>query len=1153
MFPLYKVSLPGLVLGLFSLSTIASPAEVSRPTNKSTIQTAARPAITPEQREQIRQRVLAQVEQWKQKNSQLTGRAKSAGVPKASSLLMRTIAGQLAHPGGTLPSQTQLAQPGGVVVDNSGNAYVADAALCLILKVSPAGKVTVLEGNGSDGYSGDGGQAAQAESGYITGMALDGLGNLYFADNTNSVVREINLSSGIISRAVGTPHIYGSTGDGGPATSATVGSVFQLAFDSSHNLYISDGQGQVREVLASSGNITTVAGLNNGQNEGCANDIDGYGDGCPAINAYVYPLGIAVSGNTLYIGSGLNVIQAVNLTTGIINIFAGQIGQAGYSGDGGPALSAMVDQPGSIVLDTAGNLYFSDGGTYVIRKIDTSLNISTVAGNGTFGFGGDGGPAANSVLAVEGQSQISLVGTTMVIGDTGNNRIREIANVGSGGTITTVAGNGYGNYYGNGSVATKAGLLNPGQTFEDANGNLFIADQSNYAIRRVDAVTGIITTVAGTGLSTATGGDGGLATEAAVEPLQMVLDSAGNIYEVDGLTGLIRKITASTGIISTVPTSGFQFDTTGNMALDSAGANVYVAAGNQVEEVNLSTGAVTIIANVNNTQGYSGDGGLATAAELYFPTGVALDGFGNLYVADAQNYVIRVINLSSGIINTYAGTGTVGYSGDGGPALSASINYVYGLATDAAGNVYVADTQNSAVREITASNQVINTIVGNGTQGYTGNNLPPLSTELSPDNVLIDKSGNLLISDFGNELVWFLTNVPQPITNTLTSSATNVPPGSSVTLTATLTGANFFGQYPTGSVAFKSGGTTLTTVALKNGVATLTASSSGLPVGTYSITAVYGGDGTYAATNSAPLTLTVKYGSSTTVTASPTTVVAGGTVTLSGSVKPATGSGTPTGKITFYANSTAIGSSPLTSGATSLSLSTAGFPAGIYNITGVYSGDGNYATSTSSAVSVTVTAAVSATTTTLTLNPSTVAVGGSTTLKAVVAKTSGSGTPSGTVTFSASGRTLTTVSLSGGVASFTASTSGYPIGSYTITAKYNGDSTDNTSTSSAVTLKIEAASKTVLAVSPNPVTSGASITLTATVTPASGSGTPAGTVSFIANGSTLTSATLNGSGVATITVPTTGYAKGSYSLKATYNGGSTYAPSTSSTVTLVIQ
>jgi hypothetical protein len=187
------------------------------------------------------------------------------------------------------------------------------------------------------------------------------------------------------------------------------------------------------------------------------------------------------------------------------------------------------------------------------------------------------------------------------------------------------------------------------------------------------------------------------------------------------------------------------------------------------------------------------------------------------------------------------------------------------------------------------------------------------------------------------------------------------------------------------------------------------------------------------------------------------------------------------------------------------------------------------------------------------LNPSTVAVGGSTTLKAVVAKTSGGGTPTGTVTFFANGKTLTSVALSGGVASFSASTSGYPIGSYTITAKYNGDSTDMTSSSSAVTLKIEAASKTVLTVSPNPVTSGASTTLTATVTPASGSGIPTGTVSFIANGSTLTTVTLNGSGVATVTTPTTGYPKGSYSVKATYNGGATYAASTSAAVTLVIQ
>jgi len=1152
MLSLRRFLLPAIALGFFSLNTSTASAEGSRRADLPSQNSPAKFAMTPEQRAQAVQRAIAQVEQWKQKTAAtLAGQNKSAHA-KTSAQAMRIIAGQLPHPGGLPPSETQLAQPGGVVVDNNGNAYIADAALCLILKVTPQGKVSVLEGNGSDGYSGDGGPAAHAESGYVTGMALDGLGNLYFGDNTNAVVREINLSSGIINRVAGTPHVQGSTGDGGLATSATLFVIFQLAFDSSHNLYIADGGGQVREVLASSGNITTVAGLNNGLNEGCAGDLDGYGDGCPAINAFVYPLGIAISGNTLYVGNELNVVQAVNLTTGIINVYAGQIGQQGYSGDTGPATSATLGQAASITLDSTGNLYFADGEDYVIREVNTSQVITTIAGTGQYGFSGDGGPAVSAALAVDGLSQISAVGTLMVIGDTGNNRIREISNFANGGNITTVAGNGYSNYYGDGGVATSGGLANPAQTVEDANGNLFIADQSNFAIRRVDAVTGVITTIAGTGLSTSQGGDGGLATDAAVEPQQLAIDSVGNIYEDDGLTGLIRKIAASTGIISTIPTTGFQFYTFGDMAIDAAGANLYVPAGNQVEEVNLASGNVTIIANTNNTQGYSGDGGPAAAAELSEPAAVALDNFGNLYVADSQNYVIRVINLSSGNINTYAGIGSEGYTGDTGPALSATMGYVYSIATDAAGDVFIADNSNAVVREVSASNLTINTVVGNGTQGYTGNYLAPLNTELSPDGLQVDKNGNLVISDFGNELVWFLTTVPQPVTDTLASSETNVPPGSTVTLTATLTGPNFFGQYPSGSVAFKANGTTLTTVALKNGVATLTASSSGLPVGTYSVTAVYGGDNTYAAATSSALTLTVKYASTVTVAATPTTLVAGGSVTLTGTVKATAGSGIPTGNIKFYANSTLVGGAALASGTGSVTLSTTGFPPGTYSITSVYGGDANYATSTSAPVSVTVTQAVSATTTTLSLTPSTVAVGGNTTIKAVVVKTSGTGTPTGTVTFSANGRTLTTVSLSGGVASFNASTAGYPIGSYSVTAKYNGDANDTSSTSSAVTLHIEAASQTVLTVTPNPVTSGSTITLIATVKPASGSGTPAGSVSFVANGRTLTTVTLNGSGVATISVPTSGYPEGTYSLTAVYAGGSTYAGSTSAAVNLVI-
>jgi len=1150
-----KCFLSAIVLFSLTAQPILTRADVSRPNNSKSVTPPAKSNITPEQREQIKQRVLALVAQWREKNAALLAGHKPAATGKTSSQAMRIIAGQLAHPGGLPPAETQLAQPGGVVVDNSGNAYIADAALCVILKVTPSGVVSVLAGNGSDGYDGDGGPAAQAELGYILGIALDGLGNLYFSDETNNVIRAINLSTGVITRVVGTPHVQGSTGDGGPATSATVQYVFQLAFDSNHNLYFADEAGQVRKVLASNGTITTVAGLNNGQLEGCANDIDGFGDGCPAINAYVYPFSVNVSGNTLYIGTAFNTIQAVNLTTGIINLYAGQIQAQGYSGDNGPALSATLGEAASIVTDTAGNLYFADGYYPAIRKIDTSQNITTIAGNGQFGFGGDGGPAVNALLGLEGQSQISIVGSILVIGDTGNNRIREISNFASGGTIATVAGNGYSNYYGNSGVATSAGLANPGQTVEDASGNLYIADQTNYAIRKVDAVTGVITTIAGDGLSTADGGDGGPAIDAAVNPEQMIIDSSGNIYEDDGTTGLIREIAAATGIITTVPTSGFQFDTFGDMALDSTGTNLYIAAGNQVEQVNVHTGAATVLANSSNTSGYSGDGGPAADAELKQPSGVALDNAGNLYVFDAGNYIVRVIQLSTGTINLFAGTPTTeGYSGDGGPALAATLGYGYSVATDSGGNVYFADNDNAVIREITVSNGTINTIVGTGIQGYTGNDLAPLNTELGPDGVTVDKSGNLIVSDFGNELVWLLTTVPQPVTNTLTSTATNVPPGSSVTLTTTLTGANFFGQYPSGSVTIKANSNTLTTLPLHKGVATLTASSSGLPIGTYSVTAVYGGDATYAAATSAPLTLTVKYGSSVTVTAAPATVVAGGTVKLTGTSKASSGSGTPTGTLSFYANSTFIGSASLAAGIGVLNLTTTGFPAGTYSVTAVYSGDSNYATSTSPAVTVTVTAPVSATTTTLTLTPSTIAVGGSSTLKAVVAKTSGSGTPTGTVSFSANGRVLTTVTLSGGVASFSASAAGYPIGSYSITAHYNGDSNDTASTSSAATLKIEAASKTVLTASPNPVSSGSSVTLTVTVTPASGSGaTPSGAVSFQANSTTLTTATLNGSGVATLTLPTTGYPKGTYSLTATYQAGSTYAASTSAVVSLVIQ
>ena len=254
------------------------------------------------------------------------------------------------------------------------------------------------------------------------------------------------------------------------------------------------------------------------------------------------------------------------------------------------------------------------------------------------------------------------------------------------GVINTVAGNGTEGYTGDGGAATAAELNTPDGVAVDSAGNIYIADTVNCRIRKVIASTGTITTVAGNG-TCGYAGDGKAATSAELfEPSGVALDSANNIYIADWDNSRIRKVTVSTGIISTV-------------------------AG-------------------NGTRGYSGDGGKATSAKLDNPYGLAIDNTGNIYIADTGNYRIRKVTLSTGIISTVAGNGKQGYAGDAGPATSAEFEGPTGVAVDTAGNFYVADSYGNRIRKVTASTGIISTAAGNGNTGHSGDGGPATSAQL---------------------------------------------------------------------------------------------------------------------------------------------------------------------------------------------------------------------------------------------------------------------------------------------------------------------------------------------------------------------------------------------------------------------------------------
>ena len=323
-------------------------------------------------------------------------------------------------------------------------------------------------------------------------------------------------------------------------------------------------------------------------------------------------------------------------------------GAMGHSGDGGAATAAELFYPSGIAVDGSGNLYVSDVNPYV-RKIDLTGTISNFAGNGTFGYTGDGGLAtaaevgANK-LATDNSGNVYIANA---------NSVRKIS---TAGIITTIAGSSTAAFSGDGGPATAAMLNGVFGIAVDASGNVFVGDVNNFRVRKI-STAGIISTYVGNGTS-GNSGDGGMATDAQIQdPTGLAIDASGNLYIADNTSNVIRKVTPS-GTISTIIGNG--------------------------------------------TAGYSGDGGAATIATLDHAASVAIDASGNLYIADLNNNVIRKVT-AAGIISTYAGNGTSGFSGDGGIATAGELSQPSGVALDGSGNLYIADNQNSRVRKVTAA------------------------------------------------------------------------------------------------------------------------------------------------------------------------------------------------------------------------------------------------------------------------------------------------------------------------------------------------------------------------------------------------------------------------------------------------------------------
>jgi len=525
-------------------------------------------------------------------------------------------------------------------------------------------------------------------------------------------------------------------GDGGPATSAQLPGGFSVAVSADREIYVT-ATVRVLKITAQQ-TIRTVAGVGYGS---------GWGDGGPAVLASLTAGGIVLdSSGNLYISD--TYADRVRKVTpeGVIQAFAGS-GERGYCGDGGPATSACLFLPGALAVDAAGNLYISDTSNHRVRKVSPGGVITTAAGNGSTGSGGDDGPATSASVGSPKSLACDAAGN-LYISQPLQRRVRKVD---PQGVIRTVAGNGSTGFGGDG-ISAVAGPLAPNGIAIDAVGNLYVAESESRRVRKVSPL-GILSTVAGTG-DCCFRGDGGPATEAWMSPSEVAVDNAGNLYVSDA-GGRLRQVSPD-GIINTIAGGGIGDGALAIKAALSSPSSVAMSldgsffiaetGGHRIRKVGAD-GVIQTVVGLG-VAGFAGEGTPATEALLKEPGGVALDSAGNLYVADTGNNRIRKVDRS-GIITTFAGTGIPGLGGDGGPARNARLSAPLGLVVDALGNLLFADSLNGRIRVVSPAG-TISTVAGSE-PGFGGDEGPAVAARLNhPSQIAVDSSMNLYIADSYN-------------------------------------------------------------------------------------------------------------------------------------------------------------------------------------------------------------------------------------------------------------------------------------------------------------------------------------------------------------------------------------------------------------------
>jgi uncharacterized protein (TIGR03437 family) len=659
---------------------------------------------------------------------------------------IETVAGSGRTGDGGPATAAQLSSIQGVAADRLGNVYVSDTDNQRVRKISSAGVITTLAGTGTAGFSGDGGPAIAAQLNHPYGIAVDLAGYVYVADFDNNCIRRIG-PDGMIATIAGTGR-KGTSPDGAAAIDAALLAPRNVAVDAAGNLFISEFEGHRVRKVSPDGRISTVAGIG----------VAGFGgDGGLAVNAHLaFPAGLALDRTgVLYIADSQNyrvrkILPAGNIDTvvdgkasGPTPLFSPMAVAVDVSGDvfvadatavvhcyttGGVWInSAVLSAPHDLAVDSAGNLLIADG--VRIRRLDGRGQIQNVAGDGYVHIG-DGGAATDGLLLRP--SAIALgYGGNLYIADTGTQRVRQVTASGgtASGVMTTLAGTGIGGTSADGAPAATANLNSPMGVAVDAAGNILIADTGNNWIRQ--AAAGVIRNVAGMG-AIGMGSEGLPPLKTAVYgPQAVCVDRSGTLYIADTANHRVLR----------APVSGVVANAAGNGA-----------------------------------GGAAGDGGAARLAELNQPSGCALDSSGNLFIADTGNHRVRKVT-AAGTITTVAGSGDPAFGGDEGAATAASLSAPRGVAVDDNGDIFIADTGNHRIRQITPDG-IIHTIAGQNGAGFAGDGGPAASALLNlPGGLFLDGSGALYVADTNNNRVRRLVPdavlPPDPIVLPPTLSAVN--------------------------------------------------------------------------------------------------------------------------------------------------------------------------------------------------------------------------------------------------------------------------------------------------------------------------------------------------------------------------------------------